>query len=164
MALDLELDIKSTVDVVCSKDNALDMEDEEFREYLPHPNEPQRLKYKDGLGWEDTTRFVLRKVLPYEAAQKVMKEQISADIKGNIELNLSFILEEARSALVDIRNPKDCPRPLEYKRDSDGKCSKDLIAGLYTGGVLTELQAARAAAIKQPNVEVVKKSVRRSSS
>ena len=143
MAFALELDQKATIDVVVSKDMALEMTEEEYKEYLDDVTQTEKLKFKDGLTFEDCTKFRLKKTLTYKQTQKVLEEQISADAKGNTTVKLGWMLTELRYALVDIINPKNVADPIPFKRGSDGCASEDLVAAIYNGGVIGDLNSAR---------------------
>jgi hypothetical protein len=142
MSFSIEINSKAHIEVVCSKDSALQMTPEMYQYYLEDVNDTSRLCYKAGLGYEDTTRFVMRKVLPFKAAQRIIDQQLSATSKDSemeTRFSLKYILEEVRAALVDIKNPPNAHHPLEYKRASDGYCSEELVAGIYAAKVLGEL-------------------------
>ena len=157
MAFSLEIDSKSTVEIVVSKDEALDMTTDQYKDYLKDLDS-NRLKYKGDFGYEDTTRFVLRKVLPYRQAQKVLGKQMKVD-GGKPEVDIGYIMEEVRASLIDILNPDNCSRPLEFKRGSDGLASEELIAGIHGAGVLMDLFVGRTNSVSTPkNEELAKKS------
>ena len=145
-----------TIEVIVSKDSALISSQEDYTKYLDDLDE-SHLKFKVG---DQPTRFVLRKTLPYEASQKVMNSQASFD-KGKITLNMSYIMEEVRMALVDIKNPQAMPpeSQIEYKKENDGYAAKALIAGLQAAGVLMDLFRARQAVLDGPKTDpFIKKS------
>lgn len=144
MSFRLEFNSKSTIEVVCSKDSALAMDDEQYANYLLDVTDKDRLIFKEGMTYENTTRFVMRKVLPFKAAQRVVDQQVSATAqKGSKEVetrfSLKYMLEELRCILVDIKCSADDDQPLEYKKGSDGMAAEELIAGIYSAGVLGDL-------------------------
>jgi hypothetical protein len=143
-----------TIEAIVSKDSALDCTPEDYDAYLENLDEA-KLKFKAG---DEPTRFVMRKTLPYEASQKVMNSQASID-KGKVTLNMSYVMEEVRLALVDIKNPSHLPgdQHIEFKRENDGYCSKALIAGLQAAGVLMDLFRARQAVLDAPRVDALVK-------
>ena len=143
MAFALELDQKATIDVVVSKDLALDMTEEEYADYLEDVNQTEKLKFKNGCTLDDCTKFVLKKTLNYKQTQKVLEEQISADMQGNASIKIGYMLTELRYALVDIKNPQSTDSPIPFKRGSDGNASEELIAGIYNAGVIGDLSSAR---------------------
>lgn len=143
MAFALELDQKATIDVVVSKDGALNMSPEEYQEYLDDVTNQESLKFKEGMTFEDCTRFRMKKTLTYKQTQKILEEQVSADMKGNTTVKIGWMLTELRYALVDILNPKNCADPIPFKRGSDGSASEDLVAAIYNGGVIGDLSTAR---------------------
>lgn len=142
------------VEVIVSKDSALESGEKEYDKYLESLDE-SHLRVRQG---DVPTRFVLRKVLPYEASQKVMNSQASYD-RGKVKLNMAYIMEEVRVSLVDIKNPEHIPPEsrIEFKRDDDGYCSKQLVAGLHGAGVLMDLFRARQAVVDAPKSDALAK-------
>lgn len=139
---------KASVKVVVSKDSAVTCSSEDYDKYLETLDET--LLNLSGA----PTRFVLRKTLPYDAQQKVMNAQASYE-KGKVKINMAYVMEEVRLALVDIEHEEDVPNinQLKYKKDSDGYCSKDLVAGLQGAGVLMDLYRARQNASGSPKAD-----------
>ena len=142
----------SYVEVIVSKDTAIDCSDEDYDKYLETLDE-SLLKLTC-----DPTRFVLRKNLPYEASQKVMNAQATYD-KGKVQMQMSYVMEEVRAALIDIKYPDEVPKEdrLEFKRESDGLASKHLISILQGAGVLMDLFRARSAQSSGPKDDAAKK-------
>lgn len=143
MAFVLDLNEKSSIEVVVHKDACLDMTKEEYLHYLEDVTDFSRLKFIEGKTYEDTTRFVMRKVIPFKATQRVIDQQVSSGEDGKAKMSLKFILEEVRAALVDIKNPDNEINPLVFKRSSDGMASEQMITGFYHAGVLTDLLNGR---------------------
>jgi hypothetical protein len=146
MAFMIETDSRATIEVVCSKDGCLEMTPELFANYLEDVSDRGRLHFKPGFGYEDCTRFVMRKVLPFKAAQRVVDQQVQATVKDKqveTRLSLKYMLEEVRCALVDIKGPG-----LQFKKGSDGLADEELVAGIYAAGVLGELHNAWSSATK----------------
>jgi hypothetical protein len=128
------------VEVICSKDESVTCDADSFQEYLKTLDESLL-----GLNPDiQPTRFVMKKTLPYAATKKIKNEQIGYK-DGEMELRLGFIIEEVRTALVDIKNPGS---GLEFKKDGDGGASKSLIEKLEAAGIVQELYTARQSAIK----------------
>ena len=46
---------------------------------------------------------------------------------------------DMRAALIDIKNPPGVAKPLEFKKHSDGLASQELVAGIYSAGVMGDL-------------------------
>ena len=92
------------------------------------------------------TRFVMRRILPYEAAHKIKSAQAGMNDEGKMEVRMGYIMEEVRASLVDVRDPGT--DALAFKRDSDGRASKELISLLESVGIVNELYAARQGLIK----------------
>ena len=152
MAFKLDLGTDKTIKVIVSKDNAIKgTSEEDYEKYLNDLDE-SHLKMAAG---EEPTRFVLRKVLPYRDTKTVMNSQISFDEKTKkTQVNISFMMEEVRCALVGIEGPGG----EQYKKDNDGAASKDIINYLYNAGVLMDLYNAR----KNANGEAVSETVKKS--
>lgn len=128
----------SVLKVVVSKDSAVKCSPEEYQSYLEDLDE-SKLKLEG-----EPTRFVMSKTLNFKAHQELLRAQAKFGVKGKVEPDLSYILVEVRLSLKDVENPKDLPlnKQIIYKRDSDGFCSEDLVAGLQSHGVLMDLQIA----------------------
>lgn len=137
MAFSIE-PVDTTIKVVVSKDNAVHCTDDEYEKYTETLDES--LLKLDGC----PTRFVLRKNLSYEASQKVMDAQASF-VKGKVQMNMSYVLEEIRASWIGVENPPDLPKDqcITWKRENDGLANKGLVAGLQNAGVLMDLYKAR---------------------
>lgn len=131
---------RETFDVILSFDTALDVTEEEFELYKETLNETH-LRFKEG---QNPTRFVLRQVLPFALAKKVQNDQITT-VNGKMEVQLSFIPEEVKAALVDIKNPPELPedQQIKFEKDKDGSASEKLMELLMAAGVVQELYNAR---------------------
>ena len=134
-----------TIKVVCRLDDAIpkDISDADFQLYQESLDE-SFLNLK-----AVPTRFVLRLNLPYAAQKTVTSEQIGVTADGKAEVRLGFMLEDVRCSLVDIENPPTVPEEdkLLYAKEGDGFASKELISRLHGAGIVTELFAARQAAV-----------------
>lgn len=128
------------IEVICSKDEAVTCDLEQYQEYLKTLDETI-LGLKPDV---QPTRFCLKRTLPYAAAQRVRNQQLGYK-DGDVEVRLGFILEEVRASLVDIKNPG---AGLEYKKDGDGGASKTLVEKLDAFGIVQELYTARQSAMK----------------
>ena len=153
MALKLEL-ISGTISVVSRLDDAISCTEEDYNEYLLDLDEGH-LNIKEG---QKPTYFVLTKNLKFDAQQKVKNQQISYK-GGQVDLQLGFIMEEVRQALVDIKNPDDIPdnQKVLFKRDSDGAASKELIASLGDA-IVNDLFSARRNSVGSKASDIKKKS------
>lgn len=127
-----------TIKVVVSKDSAVHCSEDDYEKYTETLDES--LLHLEG----DPTRFVLRKNLTYEASQKVMDAQASF-VKGKVQMNMSYVLEEVRASWIGVENPPDVSKidAIVWKRDNDGLANKQLVAGLQNAGVLMDLFKAR---------------------
>lgn len=155
MAVKLSM-AKGNIDVVLSVDDAVTCPPEEYQAYLE--------SFKKGSGDEsllklngEPTRFVMRKVLPFEADIEITDMQMEIGEGGKPKIKTGFVLEEVRKALIDIKNPPDAPSPIEFKRDADNYANKEIIQMLYQAGVLAELWNARNNAKGGPTDRLKKK-------
>ncbi len=135
-----------TLKVVCRMDDAVQCDDEAFANYQKTLDETFL-----GVMSSEPTRFVLRVHLPYAAQKTVTSEQLSIGADGIPQIKLGFMLEDVRCSLIDIENPASVAEGAKilYTRDSDGFASKELIAQLHSAGIVTELFAARQAAVQR---------------
>ena len=149
MALTLDLG-SDNIEIISRRDAAVGCDAQTYMEYLRDLDET-RLQLKESV---EPTRFVMRKILPYGATQRIKNEQVSVKAQANmktvddlnVEMKMGYILEELRAALVDVKNP-GMPQ-LHFRKDSDGLASKDLIALLNAFGIADELHTAWQAAIR----------------
>jgi hypothetical protein len=148
MAFILNMDTDKTVSVVVSKDSSIvDFSQEKYDEYLKDLDE-SKLTF-NGV----PTRFVMKKSLPYKDTKRVMNSQVSFE-DGQAKVNVSFMLDEVRCALVGIEGPG----AESFKKDKDGYASMDMINALYNAGVLMDLYTARRNAAGEGEDSVSKKS------
>lgn len=140
MGFVVDLD-RSNIEVIASIDSAIG-DKEAYEDYLVDLDE-SKLKLTG-----EPTRFIMRRVLPYAASEAIKKKQMSY-VRGEVEVNTAFIMEEVRCALIDIKNPPDVPedKQLKWKRENDGYCSKSIIEILESVGVLQSLYLARTNAL-----------------
>lgn len=148
--------LKDTFEVVIERDSALSMTSEEYKEYLDSKCNKTFLKKHEG---KEPTIFVMRKVLPFELAEKVQNKQMNVSDKGKMNFQMAFMLEEIRASLIDIINAPDVPtdKAIKFTKDSDGGASEDLIAILHAAGIVQELYNARSSVLKDLNGEELKK-------
>lgn len=140
MALVLSLS-KGSIEVVVQKDAAITCSDEEYKQYTE--------SFTKGAGDEsllklngEPTRFVLRKTLPYEADLAIKDMQMSIDKGGEPKMRSSFLVEEVRMAMIDIKNPSNAESPIEFKRDADNYASKEIVQMLSNAGCIMDLWLA----------------------
>lgn len=154
MALSLDLGTDK-IKVISRRDAAVNCSVEEYNAYLKDLDE-SRLQLSAGV---EPTRFHLRKILPYEAVQKIKNEQVSVkanaqtrDVRDlNVEMKMGYTLEELRAALIDVENP-GMPQ-LNFRKDGDNMASKELIALLDAYGIADELHTAFTHASKGAQVD-----------
>lgn len=103
------------------------------------------------------TRFVMRRRLPYKLSQKVASAQMTMK-DGEMQFNAGYINDEVRVSLTGIEFSADCPAPFEFKKDGDGGAHTDIMEILLELGVVMDLFAARATAVKAVTDQLKKKS------
>ena len=143
MALQLP-SLNETIDVIAKIDSAIaTTPDDLYEQYLATGDETL-LTVTQG---EEPTRFVMRKVLPYNLSQKVQSEMVKMSGGGEVNVSLTFMAEEVRCSLIDIKNPATLPadKHIRFTKDGDGGASKELMAQLVGCGVAMNLFSARKA-------------------
>jgi len=144
----LNMDTDKTVSVIVSKDSSIKgVEEEVYESYLEDLDE-SKLPIEG-----ESTRFILKRTLPYRDTKRVMNSQVSFD-DGKAMVNVSFIMDEVRCALVGIEGPGS----EAFKKDKDGYASMEIVNALYNSGVLMDLYNARRNAAGENSEEVPKKS------
>jgi hypothetical protein len=136
--------LTETIEVIARIDSAIaPTTDDDYDAYVKTGDE-SRLTFADG---EAPTRFVMRKVLPYSLSQKVQSEMVKVSGGGEVNVSMTFMAEEVRCALIDVKNPATLPvdQHIKFSRDGDGGASKELMAQLVGAGVAMNLFTARKA-------------------
>lgn len=152
MALKLP-SLHDTFKVVLRIDSAVQADAEGYERYLETLDEGH-LQLA-----EEPTRFVLRKVLPNRLYKKVQNDQFQM-VDGKMQVQLAFTSEEVRCSLVGIENPAHlaAEERVDFKPDSDGGASEELIAMLQAAGVVMDLYRAKQTAVgAKGNADLVKK-------
>lgn len=148
MAFELDLDNKKTLSIVVSKDSSIkNVAEETYEEYLRDLDE-SKLAF-DG----EPTRFLLKKTLPYRDTKRVMNSQLGLDEDNKPKVNMSFIMDEVRCALVGMEGPGAD----KFSKDRDGYASQDIVNVLYNKGVLMDLYNGRRNAAGELDDESVPK-------
>ena len=148
MAFLLNMDTEKTVSVIVSKDSSIKgVSDEVYEQYLKDLDEA-KLPISG-----PSTKFIMKRTLPYKDTKRVMNSQVSFD-EGKASVNISFIMDEVRCALTGMEGPGS----ESFKKDKDGYASMDIVNALYNGGVLMDLYNARRSAAGEGGEEVPKKS------
>jgi len=130
----LSMDTDKTVSVIVSKDSSIKgVQEDAYDSYLKDLDES-----KLGELHGEPTRFILKKTLPYKDTKRVMNSQMTFD-DGKPSVNISFILDEVRCALVGVQGPG----AEGFKKDKDGYASVEVVNALYNAGVLMDLYNAR---------------------
>lgn len=134
MAFELEMDTGKTVSVIVSKDSSLKgMVENAYEEYLKDLDEG-KLQMEG-----EPTRFIMKKTLPYRDTKRVMNSQVTIGEDNKPKVNISFIMDEVRCALVKMEGPGSA----NFKLEKDGYASMDIVNALYNRGVLMDLYNGR---------------------
>lgn len=143
MALQLP-SLSETIDVIAKIDSAISKTPDDLYEQYMATGDETVLTFSEG---EAPTKFVMRKVLPYNLSQKVQSEMVKMSGGGEVNVSLTFMAEEVRCALIDIKNPANLPaeKQIRFTKDGDGGASKELMAQLVGCGVAMNLFSARKA-------------------
>lgn len=148
MAFLLNMDTEKTVSVIVSKDSSIKgVTDDVYEQYLKDLDE-SKLPIKG-----PCTKFILKRTLPYKDTKRVMNSQVSFE-DGKASVNISFIMDEVRCALVGMEGPG----AEAFKKDKDGYAPMDVVNALYNSGVLMDLYNARRNAAGEGSEDVPKKS------
>jgi len=148
MAFLLNMDTDKTVSVIVSKDSSIrGVAEDVYEQYLLDLDE-SKLPIEG-----PSTKFLLKKTLPYKDTKRVMNSQVSFD-DGKASVNISFIMDEVRCALVGMEGPG----AEAFKKDKDGYASMDVVNALYNSGVMMDLYNARRNAAGDGAIEAPKKS------
>lgn len=140
MALNLSK-VDGTLEVIVSADGALTCGRDAWIEYSKKLDE-SFLSYVEG---QQPTKFILKKSLDFKGTSAVKSKQVRFNMEGQAQFDVGYILDEIRYALVDIKNPDNLPedQKIKYIRDSDGYCSKELIAKLESVGAVQDMFTCR---------------------
>jgi len=146
--------------IISKQDSAIEPDEAAFEDYIQSKLDESKLTFKEG---QEPTRFIMSRNLDYDDQQEIMSQQIKSEIKGGKikqTANVGYMLEEVRRALIDIENPSTIPgeQHINWKRDTDGKTSKGLIALLNSAGIATELFSTRNEVLQPAKTEILKKS------
>lgn len=145
MAFELNVN-RSNIEVILFKDTAVKCTREEYDEYLEsftEKNGPSEDFLKLAVDRRSTTRFVLRRSIPFDKKQTLRSKNIKLR-KDDVELDINYSTDLIRAALIDIANPDDVNeiKALRFKRDKDGLASSELIGQLDDAGVLADMVTA----------------------
>jgi len=148
MAFLLNMDTDKTVSVIVSKDSSIKgVADEVYEQYLKDLDE-SKLPIQG-----PSTKFIMKRTLPYKDTKRVMNSQVSFD-DGKASVNISFIMDEVRCALVGMEGPG----AEAFKKDKDGYASMDVVNSLYNSGVMMDLYNARRNSAGEGTADLPKKS------
>jgi hypothetical protein len=152
MALSIRNQTANTIKVICRLDAAVpeSVTTEKWDEYLSTLDE-SLLELT-----EVPSRFILKKVLSYDAQIHIQNIQANISSDGRALVQLGYVLEEIRCSLVGIEHPNSECEP-KFSKESDGYASKELIALLSSAGVIQDLFRARTSANAKDPVAASKK-------
>lgn len=127
------------IDVIIRSDSALDVTDEEYGDYVKTLDE-SKLKYKEG---DMPTKWVMKRKLTYRQKQNIENKKVRLE-KGEVQIQLGFMMEEVKMSLVDIKNPSNVPpdKCLVLKKTGDG-VDEEFLSKL--GDIVQELYNVRSA-------------------
>jgi hypothetical protein len=134
MALNIKDD--NTIEVISSKDEAVGCQPDAYSKYLETLDE-SLLDLDPVL---TPTRFVLRTSLKYDESKAIKNQQLGYKMNGEMSILTGFMMDVIRTCLIDI---KGAGTGIEFKKDSDGKASKELVGKLDQYGIMQELFIAR---------------------
>lgn len=137
--------IEGTIEVIVSKDDALDdVSPEVFSEYLQTLDE-SKLKFKEG---KEPCRWVLKRRIDYKK-QKWLENQKVKFEGGEQNFQPGYIGEEIRACLIDLKYPDYVPeaKRIVIKKQGDGLVDEKLMEQLLPTGIITELFIARTKAM-----------------
>jgi len=142
--LDTASDTDSVLEVVSKYDECLDMNTDEYDEYIKSGADPSKLRLKVGKDLSHCTLFILRKNLDYNGNERLLRKQFIIDpVSKQPTANPAFVMTDVQTSLIDIRNPVDAEHKVNYTQDQPGMASRKLIVGLYNSGILMDLFQAR---------------------
>jgi hypothetical protein len=140
--------------VICRIDSAIpeDLTDQEWDLYQNNLNE-SHLRLCD-----KPTYFIMKRSLNFGAQQNISNQQIKLNQEGQATIQIGYMLEEVRCALVDIENPPNISddEQIKFVKEIDGYASKELIAKLNSAGIVSQLFAIRTAIINKANIPTKK--------
>lgn len=134
---------EAQIKVICSADSAVKCEDEAYETYLETLDE--RHLNLDG----DPTRFVLKKYLSWGEQDQV--DDLKTKMEGKkVKVQMSFMAEDVRLALVDIENPPSVPeiQRLVVEKDKWGKPTREFVGALRDMKIVNDLYNARSSSHK----------------
>jgi len=130
---------ESKIAVVLYCDDALDnVSRETYEEYLKDLDE-SKLSVIPG---KIPSKFILKRNLSYAQSCKIKNEQVKMSTKGEMTVQMSFVIEEVRLSLIGIDNPPNTDGTLEYKQDGEGGASREIMEKLIGAGVVDDLYTA----------------------
>jgi len=138
------VDGDDSVEVICSKDEAVTCDKAGFDEYLKTLDE-SHLKLAEGI---NPTRFVLKKTLAYDEQKRIKNSQLGFK-DGDMQIKLGYMVEEIRYRMTDIKGPGN---GMAFRKDSDGYVAKGLIEKLDSYGIIKELHDAVTASLAMRQV------------
>lgn len=152
LSIDINKNADAKIEVVCRYEENLAMTKEDYQDYLKGGANPELLTLNDGKTLADCTLFVLKRQLDWAGHERLMKKQFEIDlVTGQPKPNPAFVMSDVQNSLVDIINPVDAVNKIEYKKDSNGLASRELLARLHNAEILMDLFSARNSEAKNAN-------------
>lgn len=145
MSFQLNVD-RTNIEVILYKDTLVTCTRDDYDDYLKsfsEKNGPHEEHLKLSGDRTETTRFIMRRSIPFDKKQTLRSKNIKVRDR-DVEFDINYSVDLVRAALIDIVNPEGIPdtKALRAKRDKDGLVSADLINQLDEAGVLNDLVAA----------------------
>lgn len=130
----------SSVPLICRRDDAIDVSDEEYEEYLAAGADETKLKFAEG---KEPTRFLLDLDLKGKDAAKIKNSMIGGrDDEGKPKMALGdWQFAVVKRVLKGIQNPASVPleKAIQFKKDAQGLAADDLVARLDRFGVVNNV-------------------------
>lgn len=130
------MDTESTISVIVHKDSSISKTSEESYESYLEDLDETKLTFEEGM---EPTRFIMKKTLPYKDSKMVMNSQVGIDEDGKPKVQMSFVLDEVRCALVGMQGAGSD----SFVKDKDNYASMQVVNSLHQAGVLMDLYNAR---------------------
>ncbi len=148
--------VDGDIEVILRVDSALDVTDEEYEAYLQDLDET-KLKVKEG---GEPTRFVMKRNVPFKHATRIENNKVTYRDDGEVAMGMSFVTEEVRATLKDIKYGPSTPpeKRIVLKMTGDGLVDEKLMAAFMSAGIVQNLYNARANVLKNSTTAGLKKS------
>lgn len=136
------------LEVVLRVDDALDMTDDEYDEYLK-TLDPALLSVKPGA---DVTTFVMRRSIPLKHAMDIENSKVKFTKDGEVDVQMAYTILEVRACLKGIKYADNSTVPedkrIKLKFTGDGLVDDKQMAAFVSAGIVNNLYNARAKHLK----------------